>query len=470
VRLVSSATDIDLRKNEYQSINPVSGAVTESYETMSDEEVNDLVSRAAAGYKSWAAKTPEERGKILERVGQLFVERSDELAKIAAEEMGKPVSQGKGEAEFSGEIFEYYARNGAKFMKDEPIDSPDGTAVIETLPIGVILGIMPWNFPFYQVARFAAPNLVLGNTVLLKHSEICPGAAEAIVQLLKDAGVPDDAYINIRATHDQIAEVIGHPDVQGVSLTGSERAASAVGEIAGKYRKRTVFELGGSDPHIVLDTDDIADEVDTVIEARMENTGQACDSNKRIILAEDVFDEFVNTLVDRVKDLVPGDPQEEAEGTFAPLSSNKALQLLSDQVDKAVEQGAKLHVGGKVDGQDGFYFAPAVLTGVTSDMEAYHEEFFGPVYVIYSISSDEEAVELANDTRFGLGAAVFAKDVDRAKRVASQLDVGMSVVNAAGAEGANLPFGGVKGSGYGRELGRLAMDGFVNKRLFFVAE
>lgn len=468
---MSTTTYADERKDVFRSVNPTTGETTDTYEVMSDDEVQDLIKKAAKGYSAWKAKTPAERGAILERIGELFIERADELAKISAEEMGKPISQGKGEIEFSGDIFAYYGKNGPDFVKDEPIENADGgKAVIETLPIGVILGIMPWNYPYYQVARFAAPNLALGNTVLLKHSEVTPRVAEAIVQLLKDAGLPDDAYINIRATHDQIAEIIADPTVQGVSLTGSERAASAVGEIAGKHRKRTVFELGGSDPHIVLDTDDIDREVETVIETRMENTGQACDSNKRIILNQELFDDFVAKLVEKVKGLTPGDPKEEKEGTFPPLSSGKALKLLTDQVDRAVAQGAKLHVGGRVEDQEGFYFAPAVLTGVTPEMDAYHEEFFGPVYVIYSVDSDEEAVELANDTRFGLGAAVFSQDEDRAKQVAQQLEVGMSVVNAAGAEGVNLPFGGVKGSGYGRELGELAMDGFVNKRLFFVAD
>lgn len=468
---MSNTTYVDERKNVFHSINPTTGKTTKTYEMMTDAEVRELVEKAAKGYTSWKAKSPAERGAILERMGELFTERADELAKIAAEEMGKPASQGKGEVEFAGEITAYYGKNAVEFVKDEPIeDAEGGKAVIETLPIGVILGIMPWNYPYYQVARFAAPNLALGNTVLLKHSEVTPRAAEAIEELFKEAGLPEDAYINLRASHDQIAEIIADSAVQGVSLTGSERAAGAVGEIAGKHRKRTVFELGGSDPHIILDTDDVAREVETVVETRMENTGQACDSNKRVIVAKDIFDDFVAKLVDEVKDLTPGDPLDEPEGAFPPLSSENALRLLNDQVERAVEQGATLHVGGKVEGQEGFYFAPTVLTGVTREMNAYHEEFFGPVFVIYSINSDDEAIELANDTRFGLGAAVFSQDEERAKRVAQQLDVGMSVVNAAGAEGVNLPFGGVKGSGYGRELGKLAMDGFVNKRLFFIAD
>lgn len=458
------------RSNAFRTTNPVNGRVLKTYDFMSDAEVENVLTQAAQGYARWSSKSSRERGKILRRVGELFAERADEFAKIAATEMGKPLSQGKAEAEFSGEIFEYYAANGPDFLAVEPLEDPDGIAVLETLPVGTVLGVMPWNYPFYQVARFSAPNLIVGNTILLKHSEVTPGAAKAIEQLLNDAGVPKDAYINIRPTHKQIKRIIGHSSVQGVSLTGSERAARAVGEIAGRHRKRTVFELGGSNAHILLDTDDISREVSIAIEARMENTGQACDSNKRLIILEDMYESFLDNLVKQVEAMVPGDPQIGRNGTYAPLSSRQALQTITEQVERAVAQGATLHGGLQASPGEGYYYAPKVLTGVRPDMEAYYEEFFGPVFVVYSVRNDEEAIKLANDTRFGLGATVFSRDKERARRVASQLQVGMTVVNTPRADGVHLPFGGVKASGYGRELGKLGIGDFVNKRLFYIAQ
>ena len=341
---------------------------------------------------------------------------------------------------------------------------------MQKLPIGALLGIMPWNYPYYQIARFAAPNLVLGNTLLLKHAESVPASAVAVQQIMTDAGLPEGVYTNVFASHPQIETIIGDPRVAGVSLTGSERAGSAVAAIAGRNLKKCVLELGGSDPYVVLDTDDVAGAADTAWETRISNTGQACNSNKRMIVMDDVYDGFVARLTERASGLEPGDPTSEAEGTFAPLSSRAAAERLDEQVQDAVAKGATLHAGGVLGEGPAAYYSPAVLTGVTKEMRAYGEELFGPVAVVYAVSSDDEALELANDTPYGLGGAVFSSDPERATRLADRLDVGMSNVNTPAGEGAEIPFGGTKRSGFGRELGPLGMDEFVNKRMFFVAE
>jgi len=385
--------------------------------------------------------------------------------------MGKPLGEARGEAKFCGEIFDYFATEGPELAADQPIKTfSGGTAMVQRLPIGALLGIMPWNYPFYQIARFAAPNLMLGNTIVLKHAESVPKSALAVQQIMVDAGLPEGAYVNVFATHDQIEQMIGNPRIVGVSLTGSERAGSVVAAIAGKNLKKCVLELGGSDPYIILDTDDAARAADLAWETRISNTGQACNSNKRMIVMDDVYDDFVAQLTQRATGLRPGDPAEAAEGTFAPLSSRAAAELLAAQVEDAVSKGATLHAGGVLGEAPAAYYSPAVLTGITADMRAYREELFGPVAVVYSVSSDDEALTLANDTDYGLGGAVFSTDTERARRLAQRLEVGMSNVNTPAGEGAEVPFGGVKRSGFGRELGPLGMDEFVNKRMFYVAD
>ena len=454
----------------YRVVNPATGQVAESFDYATDEEIESALAAVQAAYNAWREVPIAERAKTVKRIGELFVERQAELAAIATEEMGKPLVESRGEAEFCGEIFDYFATEGPSLAADQPIKTfSGGKAMVQKLPIGPLLGIMPWNYPFYQIARFAAPNLMLGNTIVLKHAESVPKSALAVQQIMVDAGLPEGAYVNVFATHAQIAQIIGDPRIAGVSLTGSERAGSVVASIAGKNLKKCVLELGGSDPYVVLDTDDVAAAADLAWETRISNTGQACNSNKRLIVMDDVFDGFVARLTERAKELRPGDPAVSAEGTFAPLSSRAAAENLAAQVEDAVDKGATLHAGGVLGEGPAAYYSPAVLTGVTKDMRAYREELFGPVAVVYSVSSDDEALTLANDTDYGLGGAVFSTDSERAAKVASRLEVGMSNVNTPAGEGAEVPFGGVKRSGFGRELGPLGMDEFVNKRMFYVA-
>ncbi len=454
----------------YRVENPATGEIIERFDTATDEQIGQVIDDAAEAYLSWREKTIEERAAIVNKVADLFGERKEELAKIIAEEMGKPIPEGVEEAEFSEAIFNYYADNGPEFAKDEEIKSfSGGKAFIQRRPVGVLLGIMPWNFPYYQVARFAAPNLVLGNTIILKHAEICPRSAAAIQQIMDDAGVPKGVYNTVYASHDQIETIIADRRTQGVSLTGSERAGSIVGALAGKYLKKAVLELGGSDPYIILDTDNLDEAVDTAWGTRLYNTGQVCNANKRMIVMDDIYDDFVAGLTERAQSSQKSNPSDPIEGGYSPLSSRAAAENLRKQLDRAVEQGATL-VGGELADDGSAYITPAVLTNVTEQMDAYREELFGPVATVYKVSSDDDALNLANDTDFGLGGAVFSKDEERAAKIAQRLDVGMSNVNTPAGEGAEIPFGGTKRSGFGRELGPYGMDEFVNKRMYYVAE
>jgi succinate-semialdehyde dehydrogenase/glutarate-semialdehyde dehydrogenase len=449
--------------SDYAVVNPATGETLKTYPTIGDDALDAAIGRADAAHRSWAASsTVEERAGMLRRVAELYNEQKDRLGEIIVREMGKPIEQAVGEVEFSAAIYEYYADQAVSLMADEPIEPAEGggSAVVRRSSYGVLLGIMPWNYPYYQVARFAGPNLVIGNTILLKHAPQCPESAEAMEQLFQEAGFPPDAYINIYATNDQIAGVIADPRVRGVSLTGSERAGAAVAEIAGRNLKKVVLELGGSDPFILLSTDDLDAAVESAVGARLENSGQACNAAKRFIVVDDLYEPFLEKFTAALTAVPAADPT--AEGTtVGPLSSASAAERLDDQVRRAVEQGATLTGGGR----DGNFFSTGVLTGITPDNDAYHEELFGPVASVYRVGSEDEAVELANDTPFGLGSYVFTTDEDQALRVADRIEAGMVFVNAVGAEGAELPFGGVKRSGFGRELGRFGADEFVNKKL-----
>lgn len=455
----------------YRVTDPSTGQVLDERETATDEQIRDVLDRAHAAQREWAQRPLADRVEVMLRIADAFEDRADELGRLITSEMGKKSSSAQSEARFAADIFRYYATHGPALIADQELPGADGgTAVLQRRAIGVVLGVMPWNYPYYQVARFAAPNLLLGNAVIVKHAESCPWSSTAIADLLTEAGVPEGIYTNVFATYDQIADLIADPRVLGVSLTGSERAGSAIAAQAGRHLTKVVLELGGSDPYIVLDTPDPAEAARTAWGVRMSNNGQACNSNKRIIVSRDIVDDFVGALVAEAAAMEPGDPRDLQPGQFVPLSSAQAAADLREQVQDAVAQGATLHVGGDLLDRPGVYFRPAVLTGVTPAMRAYSEELFGPVAVVYAVDSDEEAIALANDTRFGLGGAVFSADTDRAAAVAQQLDVGMTHVNAASAETADMPFGGTKSSGFGRELGPLGVDEFANKRLYYVAD
>ena len=453
---------------DYAVINPATGETVREYATIGDDELRDAIARADRAHGDWArSSTVEERAALIRRVGELHSDKRRELAEIIVREMGKPIEQALGEVDFCRAIYDYYADNGPSLMADEPIKllDGDGSALVRRSSYGVLLGIMPWNYPYYQVARFAGPNLMIGNTILLKHAPQCPESALAMEQIFHDAGIPRDAYINIFASNDQIEWVIADPRVRGVSLTGSERAGAAVAEIAGRNLKKVVLELGGSDPFIVLSTADMSATVEQAVGARLENSGQACNAAKRFIVTDELYDEFVDKFSAELLAVKPADPNKDGV-QVGPLSSSTATKRLADQVRRAVDQGATLVAGGT---HDGNFFETTILTDISPDNDAYREEFFGPVASIYRVSGEDEAVKLANDTPFGLGSYVITSDPDQAMRVADQIDAGMVFVNAAGLEGAELPFGGVKRSGFGRELGRFGADEFVNKKMIRIA-
>ena len=453
--------------SKYAVINPATGETVKEYPEISDGDLAAAIGKADEAHRTWSQTTTvAERAAMVQKVADFHIERREALAEIIVREMGKPVEQALAEVDFCGDIYGYYADNAEDFLKDEPIDllAGDGSALVRRTSVGPLLGIMPWNFPYYQVARFAGPNLVVGNTILLKPAHQCPESAEAIQTMFRDAGFPDGAYETILASNDQIAEAIADPRVRGVSLTGSERAGAAVAEIAGRNLKKVVLELGGSDPFILLGAGDLDEAVTAAVDARLDNTGQSCNAAKRFIVADELYDDFLEKFTAKMTAAEPGDPTSE-DSEIGPLSSATAAEGLQDQVERAVAQGAEVVAGGE---RKDNYFPGAVLTGITPDNDAYHEEFFGPVASVYRVGSEEEAIELANDTPFGLGSYVFSDDPEQALRVADGLDTGMVFVNGVGLDGAELPFGGVKRSGFGRELGRYGMDEFVNKKLIRV--
>jgi len=448
----------------YAVTNPATGETVKTFDTISDADLKAAIAAADDTFRTWSRSTTvQERAALIRRVGELHVERRQELADIIVLEMGKPVEQALAEVDFAGAIYEYYADNADEFLKDEPITllDGDGSAVIRRSALGVLLGIMPWNFPYYQVARFAGPNLVIGNTILLKHAEQCPESAAAIQQIFLDAGFPEGAYINIYADHDQIETVIADPRVQGVSLTGSERAGAKVAEIAGRNLKKVVLELGGSDPFILLSTDDLDAAVQNAVDARLDNSGQSCNAAKRFVVIDELYPSFLEKFTAKLAEVEASDPTSE-ESALGPLSSLKAAENLDEQVKRAVENGATLVRGG---GRNGAFFETTVLTDVTPENPASQEEFFGPVAQVFRAKDEEEAVRIANDTPFGLGSYLYTTDKEQAERVADRIEAGMVFVNVVLADGAELPFGGVKRSGSGRELGRFGADEFVNKKL-----
>ncbi|MGY1553247.1 NAD-dependent succinate-semialdehyde dehydrogenase [Microbacterium sp. A588] len=446
----------------YSVTNPATGEMLATYDTFTDAQIEDAVARAHRAASTWSATAPADRAAVIRRIAQLHRERTDELAAIIVREMGKPIAAAVGEVEFAADIIEFYADNIGQITDDQPLNIlGEGTAVIRRAALGALLGIMPWNFPAYQVARFAAPNLAVGNTIILKHASQCPESSAALEAIYRDAGLPDGAYIKVYASNEQAANIIADPRVRGVSLTGSERAGSAVAEVAGRHLKKVALELGGSDPFLLLSTNDLDAVVQAAVDARLDNNGQSCNGAKRFIIVDGLYEEFVSKFVAALAAVSAEDPTVE-ETVLGPLSSLAAAERLQAQIDGAVAQGATLLTGGT---RDGAFFAPTVLADVTADMDVYREELFGPAAVVYRAAGEEEAVAIANDTPFGLGSYVFTTDAAQAERVADGIEAGMVYVNLVLADSPELPFGGVKRSGTSRELGMLAADEFVNRKL-----
>src|SRR5689334_22980317 len=362
--------------SSYAVTNPATGKTEATYDTFTDAQVEQALASAQSAFVAWRQRPVAERAALVRRAAELHRERRKELAGIITREMGKPFGAAVGEVDFAADITEFYADNAETITADQPLTIlGEGTAVIRRSPLGVLFGIMPWNFPYYQVARFSAPNIVIGNTIILKHASQCPESAAAIEKIYHDAGFPEGVYTNIYATNEQAATVIADIRVQGVSITGSERAGAAVAEVAGRNLKKVALELGGSDPFILLSTDDLDGAVNAAVEARMDNNGQSCNAPKRFIVVDGLYDAFLEKFTAAMTAAKMGDPFAD-DTVLGPLSSLVAAERLAAQVDKAVAQGAQLVVGGT---RDGAFYPGTVLTGVTRDMDAYREEFFGPV-------------------------------------------------------------------------------------------
>lgn len=451
--------------NQYQVTNPATGEVELTFPTASDNDIKQAINDADNAYQDWRQISISERQALLHKVADIYISRQDELAAIVTQEMGKPIAQAKGEVAFAAQIYRYYADNAEQLLAPDDIKVDKGSAKVEKHPVGVLLGIMPWNFPHYQVARFAAPNLMAGNTIILKHAPQCPKTAEIIAEIIDAAGLPKGVYNNVFASNDQAADIIKDPRVQGVSLTGSEKAGQAVATIAAGALKKVVLELGGSDPFIVLSDADIEQAVKHALTGRFNNGGQACNAAKRLIVVDEVFDEFVKGFTAGVQAMTPADPMD-PQTRLGPLSSKAAAQTLQTQLDSAIAAGAKVLVeGGIIEDKPGAWFKPAVLTGVTDSMAVYREELFGPVAVIYKARDIDHAIQIANDVPFGLGASIQTQDKAAAEGIADKLEVGMVTINAPSSSEANTPFGGVKRSGFGRELGTLGITEFLNYKL-----
>lgn len=449
---------------KFKTTNPATGQVLEEFPTASDEEISAVIDASDAAFQTWRTTDIRDRTEPIARAADLMDKHRPELADLLTLEMGKLRAEAEAEVELAARILRYYAEEGPLLLSDERLEpASGGSAVMKYEPVGPILGVMPWNFPYYQVVRLAAPNLVAGNTIILKHASNCPQSALAFDQIMKDAGVPHDCYLNVFADNDQIQMIIADERIRGASLTGSEGAGAAVASGAGRHLKKSILELGGSDPFVVLDSTDLDATVTAAVKGRMTNSGQSCIASKRLIVVEDLYEEFVNLLTAKMSEFVAGDPAD-SNTTMAPLSSETAAKALMAQVENAIDHGARVHTGGGRVDRPGAFVEPTVLTGVTKTMRAYSEELFGPVAVVYSVADEDEAVALANDSSFGLGGTVVSDDIEKAQRVADRIDTGMVWINHATWTEPDLPFGGTKRSGVGRELGAEGIREFVNRK------
>jgi succinate-semialdehyde dehydrogenase/glutarate-semialdehyde dehydrogenase len=454
----------------YQTVNPFNNQLIKAYPNHSDADIEATLRQADALYHSeWAKGSIDQRLPVLHKLADLLESHQEELAKIATQEMGKLIAQSRSEVQICAQIARYYADNAKKFLAPVKYDTELGDAWVEHHPIGIIMAVEPWNFPYYQLIRVLAPNLAAGNPVICKHASIVPHCAEAFAHLVREAGAPEGAWTNLFISSDQVSAIIADPRVQGAALTGSEKAGSAVASQAAKHIKKSTLELGGNDVFIVLDDADLEKAVKTGVQARLANAGQVCTAAKRFIVHQKVADQFLRQFTDAFQQVKMGDPLDEST-TLGPLSSKDAVETLSKQVSEAVQKGAKLHFGGKPANSAGNFFEPTILTHITRDNPAYFEEFFGPVAQIYAVQDDEEAVRLANDSHYGLGGAIFSRDIERAKGLASRIETGMVYINWLTDTAAELPFGGVKRSGFGRELSDLGIKEFVNQKLVVVRQ
>lgn len=456
----------------YASINPYTGEEIKAFPNATDTEVEQAIDNAHTAYLSWKDTSFETRRTILQNAANLLRRDKTEMAKYLTLEMGKLLGEAEAEVELCAQIFEYYAENAEEFLQPQKLpvkDSAEGDAMVVCEPLGVLLAIEPWNFPFYQIARILAPQLSAGNTLLLKHASNVPQSAHVFETMMTEAGLPEGAFKNLYATRSQIEMIINDPRIHGVALTGSEGAGSTVAALAGKALKKSTMELGGADAFIVLEDADLDKTIEWAVFGRHWNGGQVCVSSKRMIIVDEIYDAFMERYKEGVAKLIAGDPMS-PETTLAPLSSQQAADDIKEQIKKAVEHGAKAEEVGAPVPTQGAFVQPTILTDMSPDNPARLWEFFGPVSMIFRARDEKHAIEIANDTPYGLGGSVFTQDTERGKRVADQISTGMVFVNHPTKVEADLPFGGIKRSGYGRELLDLGLKEFVNHKLIDVVD
>ena len=452
----------------YESLNPFDGKTLKTFEATTDAQLETALETAAKCFDTWRHTSFAQRAAVMTKAAALMRARLDEFARPVTLEMGKLIEQARGEVKLSADILDYYAQNAERFLAPEHLRPASGEAEIESGPIGVLFGVEPWNFPYYQLARFAAPNLMAGNVVMVKHAESVPQCAILFEQLWLEAGAPIGAYTNLLISHDQVSRVIDDPRIKGVALTGSGEAGKIVAARAGQNLKKSTMELGGSDAFIVLEDADLDKAVEWAVWGKTNNTGQSCVAPKRYIVVDQLADQFLDRFKTALAALESGDPMDEAT-TLAPLSSETALLKLLDQVKVAVDNGATVVMGGDRIDRPGAFMQPTILTDIDPDNPAFREEFFGPVALFFRVTDEDAAVALANDSDYGLGGSVFTRDIARGKRVASRVDTGMMFVNHPTWTAPDLPFGGINNSGYGHELSSMGIQEFVNKKLVRVA-
>ncbi|CAM2947344.1 NAD-dependent succinate-semialdehyde dehydrogenase [Flavobacterium frigoris] len=451
-----------------QTTNPTTNKVVKSFDEMTDEQVEAAIRKSNDFFQEWKKTSYEDRAKVLHKAADLMRKGKSDLANLITLEMGKIKAQAEWEVDLSADILDYYANNGAAFLADKKLNPESGEAFVRSSPIGVLFGVMPWNFPFYQIVRFAAPNIMVGNTILLKHASIVPQCGIAIEELFREAKAPEGLYTNLLISGKRSTALVSDERIKGVSLTGSEGAGASIAEAAGKHLKKSVLELGGSDAFIILEDADIDTVVEMAIAGRFSNTGQSCVASKRFIAVGAIADEFLEKFTKKVASLKVGDPMD-PNTQVGPLSSEGALVNLLDQVKRFEKAGAKVVVGGKRAFETGAFMQPTILTNLKRGVPTFQEELFGPVASFYKVANEQEAIDLANDSPFGLGGSIFTKDIERAIKIADQIDSGMVFINEPTGTQADLPFGGTKGSGYGRELSEQGIHEFVNKKLIRVS-
>lgn len=456
--------DIASKDSPIKSVNPATNKVEKVFDVMTDEQVDRKLAVADKTFHEWR-KTPfAGRAELLHNIASIFRKRKEEMARLCTVEMGKLLKEGIIEVELCADIFDYYADNGEAFLADEQLQRPHGRGFISYEPLGVVLSIQPWNFPYSQLVRNVAPIVMAGNTVVVKHASNVPQCAAIVEKIFKEAGAAEGVYTNLYVPGSKASQLAEDKRIKAVTLTGSKPAGSSLASVAGKNIKKSVLELGGTDPFIILEDADLEKAVNLASMNRLRNAGQVCTSPKRIIVVEKLAGEFLDKAKAIYENIVIGDPMDD-KTQLAPLSSETQLKTVLQQVEDSVKQGAELVYGGKRIDREGAFMTPAILTGIKPGMVAYSEEIFGPVLCVFTVKDEEEAIKIANDSDYGLGGTVFSRDEERAVRVARRIETGMVGINGVVSSTPQLPFGGVKQSGYGRELSYIGIREFVNKKL-----